>query len=246
MTPEQVAQIVGDTGYMSPDRGRTMTSFIGEHGLRRALELGFAHGVSTCYIASAVEASGEGSVVSIDLESARLLQPSAEELLERCGLRGLVTLHHEPTSYTWRLMKMLEQDPSPRFDLCYVDGAHSWFVDGFAFFLVDRLLVAGGWFIFDDLEWTYATSPSLGESSSVRTMPREERETAQVAKVYELLVKTHPSYGDFRVQDGWAYARKIKPGAEPSEVRSEIVYVQSVADRAWTALRQWIRRPGRG
>jgi hypothetical protein len=51
----------------------------------------------------------------------------------------MVNYYFEPTSYTWRMMKMLEEDEGPRFDLCYLDGAHSWFVDGFAFFLIDRL-----------------------------------------------------------------------------------------------------------
>ena len=39
-------------------------------------------------------------------------------------------------------MKMLEDDPEPRFDFCYIDGVHNWADDGFAFFLIDRLLVA--------------------------------------------------------------------------------------------------------
>jgi hypothetical protein len=29
-------------------------------------------------------------------------------------------------------------------------------------------------------------------------------------KYFELLVKEHPSYGMFRLEDGWAYARKIR------------------------------------
>jgi hypothetical protein len=106
-------------------------------------------------------------------------------------------------------MKMLQEDPRPRFDLCYLDGAHTWFVDGFAFFLVDRLLRRGGWIIFDDLSWTYSTSPTLKDTEAVRRMPPEERDTPQIELVYELLVKTHPGYGDFHAKHGWAYARKL-------------------------------------
>jgi len=94
---------------------------------------------------------------------------------------------------------MLEEDPITRFDFCYVDGAHSWFVDGFAFFLVDRLLMPGGRIIFDDLNWTYVRSPSLKNTEMVINMPQDERETPQVLKVYELLVKTHSSYSDFMI-----------------------------------------------
>lgn len=123
-------------------------------------------------------------------------------------------------------MKMLEHNPTPRFDFCFIDGAHSWFTDGFAFFLVDRLLKPGGLLIFDDLNWTYASSPALSQSEWVAQMPKEEKETAQVRKVYELLVKPHPAYGEFIEKDGWAYARKVstQPDAMAGAVRSEVIY----------------------
>jgi hypothetical protein len=57
-------------------------------------------------------------------------------------------------------------------------------------------------------------------------MPLDERKTPQIRKVYELLVKTHPAYGDFMIQDDWAYAHKISMvEAAPVRTRSEIVYV---------------------
>ncbi|HUF10570.1 MAG TPA: class I SAM-dependent methyltransferase [Rhodothermales bacterium] len=208
MKIDDVAQIVGDTPYMTLSQARTMTRFIQENQPEAILELGFAHGVSTCYMAATLSEMGRGTIVSIDLEPARDRKPNIEDLLERIGERDRVEVFYEPTSYTWRLMKFLEEDPSARFDLCYVDGAHSWFVDALAFFLVDRLLKPGGWIIFDDLDWSYATSPSLKNLEWVRNMPPEEQETAQIRKIYELLVKAHPNYENFRVEDGWAFAQK--------------------------------------
>ena len=38
---------------------------------------------------------------------------------------------YDEHGYNWRLMKLLQADPTPRFDLCFVDGAHSWADDGF-------------------------------------------------------------------------------------------------------------------
>ncbi len=136
-------------------------------------------------------------------------------------------------------MKLLENDVTPRFDLCFIDGAHSWFVDGFAFFLVDRLLVKGGWIVFDDLNWTYSTSPSLQNTKRVKNMPKDERTIAQVKQVYELLVKTHPNYGEFAVKDNWAYARKREVIPTPG-ITTEIVYVQSVADRFFSKAKSVI------
>jgi predicted O-methyltransferase YrrM len=223
MKIEAVRQLVGDTPNMTLDQASTITHFIRDIGARDILELGFRHGVSTCYMSAALAAMGGGSIVTIDLESARNAKPNIEELLTAVGQRDRVQIFYEPTSYTWRLMKMLEQSPIPQFDLCYLDGAHNWFVDALAFFLVDRLLKPGGWIIFDDLDWTYASSPALKDSEYVRNMPADERTTTQVRKIYELLVKTHPSYDDFRVESEWAFAHKRQTSRANGAVDRQIV-----------------------
>jgi predicted O-methyltransferase YrrM len=221
-----VKQIVQDTPHMSLTKAETITSFIREHELYDVLELGFRFGVSTTYLAGALQDAGRGHITAVDLEIARDGEENIERFLDKAGLRDLVTVHYEPTSYTWRLMKMLEEDPTPRFDFCYLDGAHDWFVDGFAFFLVDRLLRPGGWIIFDDLDWTFAGSGTLSQTERVLAMPEDERVTPQVRKVYELLVKTHPGYGGFRTADDWAYAQKLQTpvsGATREVVREVVV-----------------------
>lgn len=223
---DEVSKTVGDVPYMQLPEGRTLSEFITKHRLRNILELGFYHGVSTCYLAATVKNNGGGSVVTIDLENVRGLKPSITELLGRCGVADAVTTHFEPTSYVWRLMRFLEQDPIPQFDMCFIDGAHNWFVDGFAFYLVDRLLKPGGWIVFSDLDWTYDASPTNREAARAKGMPEDERTTPQVRKVYELLVKPHPSYGEFMEKDDWAYARKVADASvgKPA-VKREIVYV---------------------
>ncbi|HYG22023.1 MAG TPA: glycosyltransferase family 29 protein [Verrucomicrobiae bacterium] len=203
-----VKRLLARTPHMNLEQANRMTSFMTEHRVEKVLELGFAHGVSTCYMAAALARNGGGSIVTIDVASARQRQPNIEELLERIGERERVTVHYEPTSYTWRLMKFLEENPRPVFDLCYIDGAHNWFVDGFAFFLVNLLVKPGGWIIFDDYNWTYASSPGYANSEFVRKMPEDEKTTPQVKKVFELLVKTHPDYQSFHVVGGWGFAQK--------------------------------------
>ncbi len=208
MTPEQIDQIVRGIPYMDLIHGRKMTDFIHQHGICDVLELGFAHGVSTCYFAAAVQETG-GSVVTMDLNAARIRVPNIEELVPACGLQDVVTWYFEPTSYLWRLMKFLQANPQPRFDFCYFDGGHAWDDTGFAFFLVDKLLRPGGWMIFDDIDWTFASSVKLRDTDRVRTMPKEERETPQVRRVFELLVMRHSGYCDFKIESNWGYARKI-------------------------------------
>ena len=80
--------------------------------------------------------------------------------------------------------------------------------------------------MFDDLDWTYADSPTLRSTEAVSNMPEEERTTSQVRRVYELLVKPHPAYSEFVEDDGWAYARKLEftPTSAIAPIRTEVVY----------------------
>jgi predicted O-methyltransferase YrrM len=206
--------------HMSFAEAQELTSFIHENQIHNILELGFCHGVSTCYFAATIDNLGQGHITTIDLESARDETPNIELLLGDLGLKKYVTV-----SYVWRLMMMLEEHPTPQFDLCYVDGAHNWFTDGFAFFLVDKLLAPGGWVVFDDLDWTYETSPSLKNTPLVKSMPRDEKTTPQVRKIYELLVKPHPDYDSFLVKNGRAFARKTSSIVRTTDsVRQEVIY----------------------
>ncbi len=195
---------------MNFNQALEITSFIHSNKLSNILELGFAHGVSSCYIAGILDEMKTGHLTTIDRKSAQNRQPNIETLLTQLGLSSLVTIHYEPNSYNWKLMKLIEEHPTPIFDFCYIDGAHDWYTDGFAFFLVDKLLVPGGWILFDDVSWTFNTSPTMKNSERVKKMPSDERDTAQVKKVYELLVKNHPQYHNFMVKGDWAYAQKKK------------------------------------
>lgn len=204
MNLTKVKQIVGDLPYMSLGKARIISNFIHNHNISSILELGFFHGVSTCYMAAALEEiEQQGSILTIDLHSAKKRQPNIEELLGRCGYLDLVEFYYEPGSYNWRLMKLIEEN-TRRFDLCYLDGGHDWYNTGLAFFLVDKLLQPGGWIIFDDLDWTME---HLDTKWALRR-PLEERITPQVRKVWELLVKTHPHYTNFREEGSWGYAQK--------------------------------------
>lgn len=225
MSLQSVADVVGSTPYMKPRQAQIITDLIREYDLKDVLELGIMHGVSTCYIADTLRDLGGGHVTSLDLDLSRDNKPDAETLLKQLGLMEMVTIRLDPTSYVWTLMKMLEEDPAPRYDLCYLDGAHDWFADGFAFFLVDKILRPGGWLVFDDISWSFATSPALAATDRVQEMPLEQRNTQQVRKVYDLLVKTHPSYAEFKIVDDWGMARKRTdvPTAGPTRIVKEIV-----------------------
>ncbi len=55
-------------------------------------------------------------------------------------------------TYAWNLFEML--GAGRRFDVVYLDGHHTFYVDVPAAFLGDRLLEPGGMFLVDDIRWS--------------------------------------------------------------------------------------------
>ncbi|TMC01342.1 MAG: class I SAM-dependent methyltransferase, partial [Chloroflexi bacterium] len=161
-----------------------------------------------------------GLVTTID----RRTGPDVRPLLARAGLDRFVDAIRAEHSYTWELMRLIEAHTvggrcRPPFDLCFVDGAHSWDTDGFAFFLVEKLLRPGGWIVFDDLDWAYANATDLAppDAELAALMSGEARSTTQVSRVFELLVRQHPAMDVVRVYGRRGWARKTGSGDPEAE-----------------------------
>ena len=200
--------------FISSSRARTLYDVILEEECRDVLELGFAHGKSSCYLGAAVEELGSGSVLTMDREGSRRREPNIETLLEQTGLTRWVQPVYCRGSFTWELMKLIEAATvdgrcQPRFDFCFLDAGHTWDVTGFGFFLVEKLLRPEGWLLFDGLRWTMAGSPTPSVQQQAEVVGEEEATTAQVEKVFSLLVETHPEFGNCWVdKGGWGWAQK--------------------------------------
>jgi predicted O-methyltransferase YrrM len=76
---------------MSAEQADRITGFMREHDLRQVLELGFKFGVSTCYIAGALQDMTGGHITTIDLERMRQPDLNVDILLDRCGLAEYAT-----------------------------------------------------------------------------------------------------------------------------------------------------------
>jgi predicted O-methyltransferase YrrM len=196
--------------YMTTRQALSLGGLIEREGLSSLLELGTHHGKSTAYMAAVLEMIGRGSLVTIDRVDAKSREPNVYKILNTLKLLHRVQIYLEPRSLTWRLMRLIEEHESPCFDLCYFDGGHSWDVTGYAFFLVDRLLKPGGWVVFDDLDWTYERMIKPGEPlpDFLSRIPEEERRTAQIRKVWDLLVGRSTGYERHEVIGSWGVARK--------------------------------------
>lgn len=230
MKPEALAAALGGLDYSpltSPKGGRMLYEFVLGSGAADVLELGFAHGTSSCYIAAALDERGAGALTTIDRASALERRPNIRELLDLTGLGPYVRPIFAETSYNWELMKLIEEHTErgvaqPCFDFCFVDGAHTWDDDGLAFFLVDKLLRPDGWILFDDLHWRYADSPTMKEDPAVRGLPEDQRATPQMMKVFSLLVFQHPQYDHYRVHAGWGWAHK-EAGTEQDVPAADLI-----------------------
>ena len=217
MLPEAVFKTVGNLPYMQLREARIFYDLICSNNLRKGLELGFFHGVSSTYLAGAFQDVGGGHLTTIDLLTAKERNPNIEELLQQTGLAELVRVFYEPKSFNWRLLELLHEGKQESFDFCYFDGAHTWYDTGFAFCIVDKLIAPGGWLVFDDLYFSFRESNNK-DKPWVRRMPEAEQVAQQVRYVFELLVEANPSYSNFRRLSGrFAFAQKKHAGSKEND-----------------------------
>jgi predicted O-methyltransferase YrrM len=218
---ETVKKHIDGIPYIMPEMARDLYRFILKEKPQNCLELGFAHGASSCYMAAALDEIGCGRLSCVDLLPAREWQePTIETLLEKTGLSPHVDVYREKTSYTWFLKKQIEAHThnnrcEPFYDFCFIDGAKNWTIDGATFFLVDKLLKPGGWIVFDDLQWIYMSKIKEGKKKSdgvfMLDMGEDELNQPHVELIFQLLVMQHPDYSHFKVKDyWWAWAQKRK------------------------------------
>src|SRR4051794_36159032 len=105
---QDVRKVVGDIPFMQPERAQVLYDHILKQRPSQVIELGIAHGVSSCYIAAALDENQHGHLTGVDLVGASF-QPTAEELLATAGLSSYVTICREKSSYTWFLKKRIEE-----------------------------------------------------------------------------------------------------------------------------------------
>lgn len=168
---------------------RTVATFRASGALHYA-EIGVYAGDTALAIAR--ELDGDGELHLFDFEDK---VAAALARIEGAGYGNAVghpNSRRLMDSYNWSLMALLRERDAPRFDYVFLDGAHTFAVDGLAFVLVDRLLQPGGLIDFDDYHWTIERSPSMNPSvfpASERLYTHEQMAERQVALVVELLVR---------------------------------------------------------
>ena len=110
MCIELVREKFDNLPYMTYRQARKIKEFITSNNLAKCLELGFYHGKSSAFIASILKEHGRGHLTTIDKVEAKNLNPNIGKILSELNISDWVTYYYEPRSYTWRLMKLLEED----------------------------------------------------------------------------------------------------------------------------------------
>ena len=211
---DDVAAAVRGLRNMTPEQGRIIYDHVRETRPQQVLELGTSFGVSAAYIAAALDENGSGSVTTVDHQGSNI--PEALERVGEAVAARVTAVRVSDSSYVWWLRDQVSArsdaagNCDPVYDLCYLDGAHNFTIDGLAVVLVEKLLMPGGWLILDDLEWSYRDDPyGLRERGVYFPLSDDERRVPHVRAVFDVIVKQHPSLTDLRVQDkSWAWAHK--------------------------------------
>lgn len=224
---EEIKKYLEGIPHLPPEDAINLYSFILESKPSRILELGFDHGVSTLYMAAALDEVGGGTIITIDNHYAKQSNPSIYQLMALTNLEKFVIPIFANRSYTWELKKLIEKNTNDNekelFDFCFIDGAHNWETDGFAFYLVDKLLKEDSFILFDDIKWNYKNSKNIPEEI-IKYMGDDELEECHVELILKLLVNTHPNYLIERIDDRWAWARKIGDNQNLKKIDFDKIY----------------------
>jgi hypothetical protein len=159
---------------------------------------------------AAFEQQQAGSLLTIDKY---LHQPvNVHVLREHAGLKpDRLQAISDELGYNWYMADLIRQQTvngvcHPLFDFCLLDGAHEWEPDALAFNLVAKLMKPGGYVAIDDLNYCFRMMPNWQETHGDRT--DKELDTYQMKMVYDLVVKQHRDFTDFRITHdgriGWA------------------------------------------
>ncbi len=192
-----VLELIGTPRYRSLSRANPLSTrviadlYAGGVTAPVVAEIGVGIGATSLAIARAL--GNRGELHLFDFEAT--LQALRRDLVAE----GFTNIHAHPNSerhwdsYTWTLGRMILGGMGPTFDYIYLDGAHTFAIDGLAFLLCDRLLKPSGFVEFNGYRETFAASKRMVRTRD-HLMTAEQLATPQVAMVVDLFVRDNPGY----------------------------------------------------
>ncbi len=160
--------------------------------IRCYAELGVLRGDSVCRVADALEPGGSLHLFDFhDMLQATKHRLTSEGLWDRHTVLLYGNSRKLRDSYNWSLLKVMERCQGPLFDYVFLDGAHTFDVDGFALLLLDRMLKPGGFLELDDYSWYLGRSKTMSPAvfpAMAEWYTEEQINTPHVAKLARLFL----------------------------------------------------------
>jgi predicted O-methyltransferase YrrM len=162
-------------------------------------EIGVGIGATTLELCRALNNHGE--LWLFDYE--KTVSELANDLRQQgfCNVRTFGNQPRTYDSYAWQLAKVLRKmyvhGWHGLFDVAYLDGAHAFHHDAPATVLLKQLLRRGGVLLFDDYEWSFATSLTMNPNvrpSIQRHYSDEQIATSHVKMICELFLDRDPGF----------------------------------------------------
>lgn len=136
--------------YIPAAQGNLLYSLVRFLRPRRTLEVGMANGISSLYIAQALQDLGSGTHLAIDPYQLSQWDDVGMVTLERAELNHLVSIDRRPSH--WALPDL--DEAGQRIQFAFVDGSHLFDYVMTDFMAIDRILDVGGLIAFDDSDWS--------------------------------------------------------------------------------------------
>ncbi len=134
-----------------------MAALVASTGARSVVEMGTAVGISSAYLAAALEVSGGGRVLTLDLSPER--HAVAGDLHERLGLADRVEARTGSFADT---LEAALADAAP-IDVPFIDGHHQHEPTVGYYEQARPHLAPGAVVIFDDIRWSDGMRPAWAE-----------------------------------------------------------------------------------
>ncbi len=96
---------------------------------------------------------GEKNISYVGCDFKSVCEAHKEELaIKELDTKNISFAMNSTGTYSWTLFEMLQR--GEQFDVIYVDGHHTFYIDLPAIVLADKLLKPGGHLLLDDMQWT--------------------------------------------------------------------------------------------
>ena len=114
----------------------------------------------------------------------------------------MLVLTRNMTLISGKIAKVYEQIPnSAIYDVVYLDGSHTYPVDGATLPLLMKMLNRGGFLILDDTNWTLAASPTCNTKDNRAKFTRDQMTSPHVALLERLFLKDNQEFSKVQNSD---------------------------------------------